>query len=66
MTYGNSKTFSASYDQDYRPTNRTVSGVFNHTYDTDDEGNITQKGSWTYGYDELNRLDGQNDGSTAT
>ncbi|MCB9976911.1 MAG: hypothetical protein H6858_04840 [Rhodospirillales bacterium] len=66
MTYGNSKTFSASYDQDYRPTNRTVSGVFNHTYDTDDEGNITQKGSWTYGYDELNRLDVQNDGSTAT
>ncbi|MCB9975694.1 MAG: hypothetical protein H6856_08695 [Rhodospirillales bacterium] len=56
----------ATFDQDYRPTNRTVSGVFNHTYVTDDEGNITQKGSWTYAYDELNRLDEQDDGSTTT
>ncbi|MCB1724724.1 MAG: RHS repeat protein [Gammaproteobacteria bacterium] len=66
LTYGNSKTLSATYDQDYRPTNRTVSGVFNETYATDDEGNITQKGSWTYAYDELNRLDEQDDSSTTT
>ena len=45
LTYGNSKTLSAAYDQDYRPTNRTVSGVFNHTYDTDADGNITKKWS---------------------
>ena len=45
LTYGNSKTLSATYDQDYRPTNRTVSGVFNHTYDTDADGNITKKWS---------------------
>ncbi len=63
LTYGNSKTLSATYDQDYRPTNRTVSGLFNHTYDTDADGNITQKGAWTYEYDALNRLDEQDDGS---
>lgn len=66
LTYGNSKTLSATYDQDYRPTNRTVSGVFNHTYDTDDEGNIIQKGVRTYEYDALNRLDEDDDGSAAT
>lgn len=63
LTYGNSKTLSATFDQDYRPTNRTVSGLFNHTYDTDADGNITQKGPWTYEYDALNRLDEQDDGS---
>lgn len=66
LTYGNSKTLSTTYDQDYRPTNRTVSGVFNHTYDTDDEGNIIQKGVRTYEYDALNRLDEDDDGSAAT
>lgn len=66
LTYGNSKTLSATYDQDYRPTNRTVSGVFSHVYDTDDEGNIIQKGVRTYEYDALNRLDEDDDGSAAT
>lgn len=65
LTYGNSKTLSATYDQDYRPTNRTVSGLFNHTYDTDDEGNITQKGSRTYAYDDLNRMDAETGGTSA-
>ncbi|MBK9584882.1 MAG: RHS repeat protein [Alphaproteobacteria bacterium] len=66
LTYGNSKTLSATYDQDYRPTNRTVSGLFNHTYDTDDEGNITQKGSRTYAYDDLNRMDAEAGGTAAS
>ncbi|MBK6895493.1 MAG: hypothetical protein IPH06_02745 [Alphaproteobacteria bacterium] len=65
LTYGNSKTLSASYDQDYRPTNRTVSGVFNHAYDTDADGNITQKGVRTYTYDVLERLNAEA-GGTAT
>lgn len=66
LTYGNAKTLSATYDQDYRPTNRTVSGVFNHTYATDDEGNITQKGSRTYTYDDLNRMDAEAGGTAAS
>ena len=66
MVYGNGKSLSASYDQDYWPTSRSVNTVFSHTYDTDDNGNIIQKGAWTYDYDALNRLDDQNDGSTTT
>lgn len=66
MTYGNSLVLSATYDQDYYPTSRSVNTVFSHTYDTDDNGNIIQKGAWTYDYDALNRLDDQNDGSTTT
>lgn len=66
LTCGNSKTLSATYDQDYRPTNRTVSGLFNHAYDTDDEGNITQKGPRTYDYDALNRLDEEDNGSAVS
>ena len=65
LNYGNSKTLSATYDQDYRPTNRTVSGVFNHAYDTDNDGNITQKGVRTYTYDVLERLNAEA-GGTAT
>ena len=66
MTYGNSLVLTANYDQDYWPTSRSVNTVFSHTYDTDDNGNIIQKGAWTYDYDALNRLDDQNDGSTTT
>ncbi len=67
MTYGNSLTFSATYDQDYYLTNRTVSGgIYNHTYDTDDNGNITQVGGTDYEYDELNRLDSEDSGSAVT
>ncbi len=66
FTYGNSLTFSATYDQDYNPTNRTVSTIYNNTYDTDDNGNITQTGSTTYGYDALNRLNSENPGSATT
>ena len=67
MTYGNGLTFSATYDQDYNPTNRTISGgISNRTYDTDDVGNITQIGSYTYGYDSLNRLNAENVGSPAS
>ncbi|MCC6489356.1 MAG: RHS repeat protein [Candidatus Hydrogenedentes bacterium] len=65
LTYGNAKTLSATYDQDYRPTNRTVAGVFNHAYDTDNDGNITQKGVRTYTYDVLERLNAEA-GGTAT
>jgi RHS repeat-associated protein len=66
LTYGNSRTFSATYDQDYNPTNRTVSTIYNHTYDTDDNGNIIQIGSTDYGYDALNRLDEEDSGSAVT
>lgn len=67
LTYGNSLTFSATYDQDYYPTNRTVSGsIYNHTYDTDANGNIIQTGSTTYDYDALERLDEENSGSAVT
>jgi RHS repeat-associated protein len=65
MTYGNSLTFSGTYDEDYNPTNRTVSGsIYNWTYTTDDNGNITQAGPTTYGYDDLNRVDAENPGSS--
>lgn len=66
MTYGNSLTLSNTYDQDYLLTARSVNTVYSHTYDHDPNGNVTQKGSWTYDYDALNRLDEQNDGSTTT
>jgi RHS repeat-associated protein len=66
LTYGNSRTFSATYDQDYNPTNRTVSTIYNHSYDTDDTGNIIQIGSTDYGYDALNRLDEEDSGSATT
>ncbi|HEX2752288.1 MAG TPA: RHS repeat protein, partial [Alphaproteobacteria bacterium] len=67
LTYGNSLTFSATYDQDYNPTNRTASGgIYNHTYDNDDNGNIIQIGSTDYGYDALNRLDEEDSGSAGT
>ncbi len=64
LTYGNSLTFSATFDQDYYLTNRTVSGgIYNHTYDTDANGNITQVGSTTFNYDALNRLEEEDSGS---
>ena len=64
LTYGNSLTFSATYDQDYNPTNRTISGgIANWTYTTDSNGNITEAGSTTYGYDALNRVNAENPGS---
>lgn len=67
MTYGNSLTFSATYDQDYNPTNRTVSGgIYNHTYDIDPNGNIIQIGGTDYGYDALNCLDEEDPGSAVT
>ncbi len=66
MTYGNSRTFSATFDQDYNPTNRTVSTIYNNTYDTDDNGNIIQIGGTDYGYDALNRLDEEDSGSATT
>lgn len=65
LTYGNSLTFSGTYDHDYNPTNRTVSGsIYNWTYTTDNNGNITQAGPSTYGYDALNRVDAENPGSS--
>ncbi|MDD3020690.1 MAG: DUF6531 domain-containing protein [Alphaproteobacteria bacterium] len=67
LTYGNSLTLSVTYDQDYNPTNRTVSGgIYNHTYDTDDNGNITQVGSETFSYDDLDRLHTDNPGTNIT
>jgi RHS repeat-associated protein len=67
LTYGNSLTLSATYDQDYNPTNRTVSGgIANWTYTTDDNGNVTQAGSATYGYDALNRINAENPGTSTS
>src|SRR5690606_5748318 len=64
LTYGNSLTLSAAFDQDYNPTNRTISGgIANWTYTTDDNGNVTQAGASTYGYDALNRVNAENPGS---
>ncbi|MBI1215901.1 MAG: hypothetical protein GC185_08805 [Alphaproteobacteria bacterium] len=66
FTYGNSLTYSATYNQDYNPTNITVSGgIANWTYTTDDDGNVTQAGATTYGYDALLRVNAENPG-TAT
>ena len=65
LTYGNSLTFSATYNTDYYLTNRTVSGsIYNWTYTPDADGNITQAGSTTYGYDALNRVNAENPGSS--
>jgi len=64
LTYGNSLTFSAGYDDDYFPTSRAVSSIYSHTYDTDNNGNITQIGGTDYTYDALNRLKQEDDGST--
>ena len=50
LTYGNSLTLTASFDQDYRMTSRVVSSVFNHTYTYDDNGNILTKGSQLHMY----------------
>lgn len=66
MSYGNSLALTAVYDQDYWPTSRSVNTVYSHTYDEDNNGNITQKGSRTYDYDALNRLDEESDGITTT
>ncbi|MDI1226180.1 MAG: DUF6531 domain-containing protein [bacterium] len=67
MTYGNAKTFSATYDTDYNPTNRTVSGgLYNWTYTTDKNSNITQAGTTTYGYDALDRVNAENPGAAAS
>ena len=66
LTYGNTLTFSAGFDQDYNPTSRAVSSIFSDTYDTDQVGNITQRGSVTFDYDALNRLDEEDDGSATT
>jgi RHS repeat-associated protein len=67
LTYGNSLTFSGTFDQDYNPTNRTVSGsIYNWTYTTDSNGNIKQAGSTTYGYDALNRINTENPGTSVS
>ena len=67
MTYGNGKTFSATFDTDYNPTNRTVSGgLYNWTYTTDKNSNITQAGATTYGYDSLDRVNAENPGTAAS
>ena len=66
LTYGNTLAFSAGFDQDYNPTSRAVSSIFSDTYDTDQVGNITQRGSVTFDYDALNRLDEEDDGSATT
>jgi RHS repeat-associated protein len=67
LTYGNSLTLSATFDTDYNPTNRTISGgIANWTYTTDDNGNVTQAGATTYGYDALNRVNAENAGATTS
>lgn len=66
LTYGNSLTFTAGFDQDYNPTSRAVSGIFSHVYDTDPVGNIIERGPVTYDYDALNRLTEEDDSSTVT
>lgn len=67
LTYGNSLTFSATYNTDYYLTNRTVSGsIYNWTYTPDANGNITQAGATTYGYDVLNRVNAENPGTSAS
>lgn len=67
LTYGNSLTFSGTFDQDYNPTNRTVSGsIYNWTYTTDSNGNIKTAGSTTYGYDALNRVNTENPGTSVS
>ena len=43
-----------------------MSSIFSDTYDTDQVGNITQRGSVTFDYDALNRLDEEDDGSATT
>jgi RHS repeat-associated protein len=67
LTYGNSLTFSGTFDQDYNPTNRTISGsIANWTYTTDSNGNIKEAGSTTYGFDALNRVNAENPGSSVS
>jgi RHS repeat-associated protein len=63
MTYGSTLNFIATYDQNYWPLSRAVSTLYNHSYTTDDTGNITQIGSTDYGYDALNRLNAEDSGS---
>lgn len=67
LTYGNTLTFSATFDQDYNPTARSVSGsIYSWTYVTDNNGNVTTAGSTTYGYDALNRVNAENPGTAAS
>lgn len=67
LTYGNGKTLSATFDTDYNPTNRTISGgIANWTYTTDKNSNVTQAGATTYGYDALNRVNAENAGAATS
>ena len=66
LTYGNSKTLSATFDQDYRMTARSVGGVFSESYTYDANGNILTKGSHTYDYDAMNRIVEEIFGMTTT
>jgi|GEM_PF-997412 len=67
LTYGNSLTLSATFDTDYNPTNRTISGgIANWTYTTDKNSNVTQAGATTYGYDALNRVNAENAGAATS
>ena len=67
LTYGNSLTFSATFDQDYNPTARSVSGsIYSWTYATDTNGNVKQAGSTTYGFDALNRINAENPGTSVS
>ncbi len=65
ITYGNALAFTAAYDQNYWPTSRAVGGIFSNAYTTDDNGNITGIGSTDYGYDALNRLEEEDNGTPA-
>lgn len=60
ITYGNGLVFTGAFDADYNPTARAVSGLYSNTYVTDANGNVTQKGNLTYGYDALNRVNAEN------
>lgn len=65
FTYGNAKTFTAGYDQNYWPTFRAVSGLYNDAYSTDAAGNVTAAGGTDYAYDAIDRLSEEDSGSAA-
>ncbi len=66
LTYGNGKSLSSTFDQDYRLTSRSVGGVFSESYTYDANGNILTKGSHTYDYDAMNRITEEIFGMTTT
>lgn len=60
LTYGNGITLTNTYNTAYQLTDRHIGSLLNDNYSYDAAGNITVKGTASYGYDPLYRLLNEN------